>query len=340
MGQEAPEHKGLPHPPCAGAVLPTWGTSAKRRCRPHLRLATGAEGPHRATASGTTRHALSAPLRARARRGKRTEPVGRNNVPLRAQPVAAQAGRPRVSSEEDLERGAHRRLDVDGLHVLPLLLEHGHKKVDRGHDVGAHLVHVHGHVGDGGVEAHHLLHLELDGALHLLHHAGHGVGGRDGGGELAGTVEARAKQTGDQLDDGLGGEEGVVLLGHLLHKLLVLVELLELLHGAGLDARVSEAGHVLGVLGGGEDAKLEVADGAVRELHGAGETLVLRRVVVLERDLELDGLLEGALLALHGVLADLDLLALGVGEDLGDGVGHEVGIDLGHGGRVFGWGGP
>jgi hypothetical protein len=40
-------------------------------------------------------------------------------------------------------------------------------------------------------------------------------------------VEAGAEETGDLLDDGLGGDEVLVLLGQLLDQLLVLVELLQ-----------------------------------------------------------------------------------------------------------------
>ena len=39
--------------------------------------------------------------------------------------------------------------------------------------------------------------------------------------------ETRTEETGDLLDEGLGGQEGVVLLGELLDELLVFVELLQ-----------------------------------------------------------------------------------------------------------------
>ena len=42
--------------------------------------------------------------------------------------------------------------------------------------------------------------------------------------------ETGAKQTGDLHDEGLGGQEGVVLLGELLDELLVLVELLQVIN--------------------------------------------------------------------------------------------------------------
>ena len=43
------------------------------------------------------------------------------------------------------------------------------------------------------------------------------------------------KETRDLLDEGLGGEEGVVLLGELLDELLVLVELLQVVNGHVLE---------------------------------------------------------------------------------------------------------
>ena len=77
-------------------------------------------------------------------------------------------------------------------------------------------------MADGDTQAQHLLELELDGRLDLGDLLAEVLGVRDGGGELAGLGETGAEQTGDLLDEGLGGEEGVVLLGELLDELLVL----------------------------------------------------------------------------------------------------------------------
>ena len=49
-------------------------------------------------------------------------------------------------------------------------------------------------------------------------------------------VESGSEQPRDLLDQGVGAEEGVVLLGEALHLLLVLVELLEVVGGHGLEA--------------------------------------------------------------------------------------------------------
>ena len=49
-------------------------------------------------------------------------------------------------------------------------------------------------------------------------------------------VEPGSEEPRDLLDQGVGAEEGVVLLGEALHLLLVLVELLEVVGGHELDA--------------------------------------------------------------------------------------------------------
>lgn len=61
---------------------------------------------------------------------------------------------------------------------------------------------------------------------------------RDRGGELSGFRETGAQETGDLLDQGVGGDEGVVLAGEFLDELLVLVQLLQVVGGHGVDAVV------------------------------------------------------------------------------------------------------
>ena len=51
----------------------------------------------------------------------------------------------------------------------------------------------------------------------------------DGGGELSSLGETGSEETGDLLDQGVGGDEGVVLARKLLDQLLVLVKLLQVL---------------------------------------------------------------------------------------------------------------
>ena len=227
--------------------------------------------------------------------------------------------------EEDLLTGSHGSLDEHLSDVLPLLLEQTREEVGR--ELGVHddLLLLHAHVSDGDVEAHDLLHLELDGGLDLVDLLLHVLARREEGGELTRLGKAGSEETRDLLDHVVGREEEIVLLRKLLDELLVLVELLEVVGGHLGDL---DAIGLLAVGGVTEDAALEVRAGDLGEAEGARETLVALGVVVLERDLELDRLGEVALLALHVLGADLDRLAGGVGEDVLDGLVKEGGIQL------------
>ena len=125
---------------------------------------------------------------------------------------------------------------MEGLDVLPVLLQQGDEEVHGEVDVLGQLVLRHLHIAHGHVEAEHLLHLELDGGLEVDHLGVEVVRVGDEGGELAGLVESWAQKPRDLLDQGVGAEESVVLLGEALHLLLVLVELLEVVGGHGLEA--------------------------------------------------------------------------------------------------------
>ena len=74
--------------------------------------------------------------------------------------------------------------------------------------------------------------------------------------------ETGAEQTGDLLDEGLGGQEGVVLLGELLDELLVLVELLQVVDGLVLKVDLLRTVDVGGI---GENANGHARAGDVRE---------------------------------------------------------------------------
>jgi hypothetical protein len=161
---------------------------------------------------------------------------------------------------------------------------------------------------------------------------------RDGSGELSGLGKTGSEETGNLLDQGVGGDESIVLASKLLDELLVLVELLQVLRKSqyGVSQLSPEYTHVSAhgidtvVLGTidivlvTEDAKshawtlpLAIALSAFAskcrltgpgdggQLDGSAETLVTLRVIVLETDLELNGLDEVALLGLGGVLKEL-----------------------------------
>merc|ERR1712142_60171 len=119
--------------------------------------------------------------------------------------------------------------------------------------------------------------------------------------EFTSLVQTWTQKTWDLLDQRLGSEESIVLLGELLDQFLVLVELLEVISAHVWDT----LGLGLVVVGGITDnADLLLWAGDVWQLDGTAETLVLLGVVVLEGDLELDGLQEVTLL-LVGALEDL-----------------------------------
>ena len=154
--------------------------------------------------------------------------------------------------------GRHGSLDGQATNVLPALLQQRDEVVDGQHDVGDQLIRGHADVADSDTHAQNLLQLELDGRLDLGDLAAEVVGVRDGGGELAGCRrlervcqwmgdywrtkhtlgQTRTQQTGDLLDQGVGGDEGIVLASQLLDELLVLVELLQVVGAHGINTAV------------------------------------------------------------------------------------------------------
>ena len=130
------------------------------------------------------------------------------------------------------------------------------------------------------------------------------------------------QQTRNLLDESVGSDEGVVLAGQLLDELLVLVELLQVLGGHGVNTTVLGTVDIVLVT---ENADGHVGARDTGKLDGARETLVTLGVVVLEADLELDGLEEVALLLLVGVLEQLlHILTHASDRDLG----HDCGVGL------------
>lgn len=183
--------------------------------------------------------------------------------------------------------------------ILPALLQQRNQIVDSQHDVGDEFVLGHAHVADSHAQTQHLLQLELDGALDLGELGAQVVGVGDRGGELAGLGQTRTEQTGDLFDEGVGGDEGVVLAGQLLDQLLVLVQLLQVVRRHGVDAEVLGPVQVVLVA--------EDADGHARPRHRgqldrARESLVALRVIVLQADLQLHRLEEIAFLLVERIV--------------------------------------
>ena len=212
----------------------------------------------------------------------------------------------------DADGDTHGGLDGEGLDVLPALLEEGDKEVDGTGDVINKLVLVEGDVANSDTEAEGLLHLELDLGLELEDLGLHVIRVGERRRELTSLVETGAEELGDLTEEGLGGEESVVLLGELLDELLVLLESSKLVSAHAGDTELLGLIEVNLVT---KDADLVVELGGVGESDNTSETFLLGRVEVLQADLELNG---------------LDELALGLGEDALDCGSESFLRDFGH----------
>lgn len=192
---------------------------------------------------------------------------------------------------QEFDGVTHGSLDVDGLHVVPSLFEERDQEVKAHHDVLAELII--GHVLSAGADTHagDLSELELHGCAEILHGKDELLVVGDGNRELLDSVKNGSANDGNLLDHGIGGNEGVVLLGPLLDDLLVLVVLLELIEGGDIDVETVFLGFNL-VLLIGDHADLEVGAGDVGKSDGSDETLILLGIVVLEAELDLNGLSE------------------------------------------------
>lgn len=201
---------------------------------------------------------------------------------------------------EDTVRGTHGRLDVETLNLLPILGEERNEEVDGEGNVGNDLLLGHADVGDSDTKAESLLRLkgELNGSLGTLNLVSDILVGTEDRGELTGLVKTRTHETRNHTNESGRGEESIVRVGELLDELLVLLELLQVILGHGGDTSGLSALNILGITNNADRELLLGGDG---EADNTGKTLVLDGVVVLQSDLELDGLDELALL-LTGVL--------------------------------------
>jgi hypothetical protein len=141
------------------------------------------------------------------------------------------------------------------------------------------------------------------------------------------------------LDESIWSKEGIVSSGQLLDELLVLVQLLQVVCGHGIDAEVLRSIQIVLVtedaiyesdhlsarltnfqmhhctIGKPRQNREDVPDRHARtrnarQLDGAGETFVTLRIIVLQANLELDGLKEIPLfLVLRVVQKLLNILA-------------------------------
>jgi len=197
---------------------------------------------------------------------------------------------------------------VEGLDVLPVLLEERDKEVDAQHNVSENLVVSHLDVANGDTEAENLLQLELDGGSDLVDLVGKIFGVRHRRREFTSLRETGSEKTGNLLDEGLRGEESVILLGKFLDKFLVLVELLQIVNRHVFKLNLLRTIDVSGI---GENANGHARAGDIGELDSSRETLVPLGIVVLQTNLQLDGLNKVAL-----------FLAIGFYKEFLDGAPH------------------
>lgn len=202
----------------------------------------------------------------------------------------------------DSEGWTHGALDVQRANVLPVLLQQGNQEVGSHHDLVDNNVLLHLNVTNSNGKTKNLLQLELDGGLDVVDLGVKVVVVGNRSWELTGLGQLRTKQSWNLLDQHLRSNESIVLLGQLLDQLLVLVQLLQVLNAHGVNSKRLGSVNVEGV---SEDAHSHVWTWNLWQLQGTRETLVSLRVVVLQTNLELNGLQEVSLLGLIGVGQDL-----------------------------------
>ena len=218
---------------------------------------------------------------------------------------------------DNLNGRTHGHLNVDGLDVLPLLLQQRSKEVESHDNVLSELLVGHLLVTDGDVEAGDLLELPLDGSSNISNLLGERLVVGNGLREETDSVKMVTADLVDLGDDGVSGEEELVLLGPLGDSLLLLVELGEGIKVGDIDVETGGS-DLISVLLIGNDADLKLGTRDVGKSDGTGETLVLLGIVILETDLELDSLRE---LTSLGVLPHIS--DIGKNLRVGDLGGHE-----------------
>ena len=229
--------------------------------------------------------------------------------------------------EINLDGWPHGGLDVNLSDVLPLFLEEGSQEVGSKLNVYDDLILVHANISDSDVEAHDLLHLKLNGGLDFVDLFLHIITTGEKGREFSSLGKTWSKKTRDLLDHVIGSKEEIVLLGELLNQLLVLVQLLQVLNTHMIHSNTISLFAMDRI---SKHAALEIWARDSRQSESAGETLVADRVVVLQRDLNLDGLSEVTLLSSDLVFANDYLFPSRESQDIGDSFVQQGRVQLRH----------
>jgi hypothetical protein len=190
---------------------------------------------------------------------------------------------------EDSDGFSHGSLDLDGLNVVPVLLQEGRQIVESHNNVLSDGLVIHGFVGYGLIQAGNLLELPVHGTLNIIDLFGKWLVVGTWFWEHTNLVEHWTEHDWDLLDEDISGEEEGVFLGPLLDKFLILVELLELIHGDNIDVD-SVSLNLISVLLIGNQANLKVWSWDVWKSDGTGESLIFLWIIILKSNLELDSL--------------------------------------------------
>jgi hypothetical protein len=201
------------------------------------------------------------------------------------------------------DRLAHSGLDMDTLEIVPLLLQKRGKEIESHDNVLSDLLIIHALVSGSNVQAGDLLELPLDGSSNVIELLGEWLSMGYWLWESSNSVKNWSENDWDLLDKRVGGEKERELLGPSLDKLLVLVELLEVVKGGDLNSKVCCSGFI-SVLLISDEADLQVWSWDVWKSDSTNETLIFHWVVIFESDLELDSLCELSLLGGFSHLLD------------------------------------
>jgi hypothetical protein len=195
-------------------------------------------------------------------------------------------------SSQNFNGTTHSLLDMDSFDVVPSLLQEGSQEVECHDDVLSELFVGHLFVSDSNVQVGDLLELPLDGGLDVIELLDEWLSMGDWSWESTDSCEDwTTKSSWDLLDEGVGGDEHVVLFGPSLDEFLVLVEFLEVIKVGYIKGKTGFSSFI-GVFLISNKAELESWSWDVWESDLSNETLVFLWIVVLEGNLELDSLLE------------------------------------------------
>jgi hypothetical protein len=232
-----------------------------------------------------------------------------------------------INLEVNLNGGTHCSLDVDLTNVLPLFLEETGQEIGSKLSVDTNLLAIHRNISDGNIKTHNFLHLELDGGLNLINLFLHVFATSKQGGELSGLGKTRTQQTRDLFDHVVRSKEEIVFLGKLFDHLLVLVKLFQILNTHVVNTNAVRLFTVSSVT---QHAALHLRARDTGELECSRKTFITDRIVVFQRNLDFDCFGEVALLSFLVLAVDMNIFAVGEGNDVVDSLFKDSRVQLRH----------